>query len=66
MKKSLKTTLIAGLAVVAFGSALTFCTSKTEKPVEEAQDTTQTKEEVVANDTTATDSTSDTTAAAAQ
>lgn len=63
MKKSLKTTLVAGLAVVAFGSALTFCTSKTEKPAE-GQDTTQTKEEVVENDTTATDTTQDTTTTA--
>ena len=55
MKTSLKTTLIAGLTVVAFGTALTFCTSKTEKPVAEGQDTTQTTEEIVQNDTTAVD-----------
>lgn len=64
MKNSIKTTLTAGLAVVAFGAALTFCTSKSEKPVEEGQDTVKAKEEVVQNDTTANDSAKDTTATA--
>jgi hypothetical protein len=38
MKNSLKTVLTAGLLVVLVGASLTFCTSKTDKPVAENQD----------------------------
>lgn len=39
MKKSLKIVLTAGFLVAAFGAGFTFCTSKSDKPVAENQDT---------------------------
>jgi hypothetical protein len=55
MKNSLKTVLTAGLLVVLVGASLTFCTSKTDKPVAENQDAVEVDSAlVVTADSTAT------------
>src|SRR5688500_2742495 len=62
MKNSLKITLVIGFLVVVSGVSLTFCTSKTEKQVENAQDTVQVDTVQNPVDSTAQETPQDTTA----
>jgi hypothetical protein len=62
MKNSLKIALVIGF-LAGSGVALTFCSSKTEKPVEDAQDTVQVDTVQNPVDSTAQEASQDTTAA---